>query len=582
MRTSIATVSLSGTLEEKIAACAAAGFDGVEVMDADVVSSRRTPRAIGDFIRSFGLSVELFQPIRDVEGVDAETFGRNSGRFARKVDVAAELGAPGVLLCSNVGTATVSADEPVAEQLHALGEIASRSGLFVAYEALAWGRFVNHYEHAWHLAELADHPAVGTCLDSFHILSVGDSLDAIGELPADRLLFCQVADARGLALDPLTRSRHHRLFPGQGVFDLASFVQAVEATGYDGPYSLEIFNDVFRQVDARATAVDARRSLRYLERLASVPPANLAQPSRVHSVAITSSFPPLVESLLGLTGFTRTERSAAGGTAWLQGDAEIIVAPALVGDQELPAVGGVTFRVDDASAAARAADELLAGGSHGSAPTTLRAPDQTRVQFAALDQRPVKRADASDVPPIGVTAIDHVSLTQPWDRFDESVLFYRAVAGLEPRSPVDVPDPRGLILSQALETRDGSVRLVLTVDPSGWGPGSSAVPATHVGLQVRDIFAASQLLTARGVGLVEMPDNYYQDLAARFALAQADIERLRGLRILYDEDGVGGRYWQLYTHAYGDFFFELVQREGGYSGYGESNAPVRRAAQQAG
>lgn len=578
MRTSVATVSLSGTLEEKVEACAAAGFDGIEVMDMDVVSSHLTPRAIGDFIRSFGLSVELFQPVRDVEGVEPAAFQRNMRRFERKAEVAAELGAPGLLLCSNVTTAIVSDDDVVAEQLHALGDVAARNGIFVAYEALAWGKHVSRYEHAWRLAAMADHPAVGTCLDSFHILSVGDDLGAIATLPSDRLFFCQIADARGLALDPLTRSRHHRLFPGQGVFDLVSFVHAVQRTGYRGLYSLEIFNDIFRQTDPRTTAVDGLRSLRYLQRSASVPAVSQIEATGIDAVSIASTFPPLVESLLELTGFTLRSRPAERESLWGQGDARIIVTETVRGAYDLPSISGLALRVPDAAAAMRAADDLLSNGEEGFAPT-LVAPDGTELRFVSANG-PDSRAEI-DVAPLGITCVDHVSLTQTWDRFDESVLYYRAIAGLRPLSPVDVADPRGLILSQVLENETGSIRLVLTVDPSGWHPGETAVPPTHLGLQVSDIFNAANALLARGVRLLQMPDNYYEDLSARFEIRPAEIDRLRRHHILYDEDTAGGRYWQVFTRAHGDFFLELVQRDGGYQGYGASNSPVRRATQQA-
>ena len=40
-------------------------------------------------------------------------------------------------------------------------------------------------------------------------------------------------------MDVLQWSRHHRLFPGLGSFDLAGFVGHVLTTGYDGPLSVE-------------------------------------------------------------------------------------------------------------------------------------------------------------------------------------------------------------------------------------------------------------------------------------------------------------------------------------------------------
>ena len=49
--------------------------------------------------------------------------------------------------------------------------------------------------------------------------------------------------------------------PGEGAWDLGDFVGRVAATGYAGPYSLEVFNDTFRQTDTRRTAAHAHRSL---------------------------------------------------------------------------------------------------------------------------------------------------------------------------------------------------------------------------------------------------------------------------------------------------------------------------------
>ena len=66
-------------------------------------------------------------------------------------------------------------------------------------------------------------------------------------------------------MDVLQWARHFRYFPGQGQFDLVDFFEQVLRAGYTGPLSLEIFNDVFRETPNRRTAVDAMRSLLYLE-----------------------------------------------------------------------------------------------------------------------------------------------------------------------------------------------------------------------------------------------------------------------------------------------------------------------------
>jgi 4-hydroxyphenylpyruvate dioxygenase len=65
MRTSIATVCLSGTLEEKMHAAAAAGFDGIEVFEQDLVVSPSSPEQIRELAGQLGLSLDLYQPFRD-------------------------------------------------------------------------------------------------------------------------------------------------------------------------------------------------------------------------------------------------------------------------------------------------------------------------------------------------------------------------------------------------------------------------------------------------------------------------------------------------------------------------------------
>ena len=82
-----------------------------------------------------------------------------------------------------------------------------------------------------------------------------------------------------------------------------------------------------------------------------------------------------------------------------------------------------------------------------------------------------------------------------------------------------------------------------------------------------------------GAPTLPIPANYYDDAAARFSLADSVIEGLEPLGLLYDEDGQGV-FRHAYTETFQDrFFFEVVERRGGYAGFGAPNAAVRMAAQ---
>ena len=265
MRTGIATVCLSGTLREKMQACAIAGFDGIEIFEQDLVTSPLSPEDVRKLAADLGLTLDLYQPFRDFDSVPEDLLAANLRRAEAKFRLMSRLGMDTMLLCSNVGTATIDDDELRAAQLSRLADLAGDHGVKVAYEALAWGKYVNDYEHAHRLVEMVDHPNLGTCLDSFHILSRDWDTAPIEAFNPEKIFFVQVADAPKLSMDVLSWSRHYRVFPGEGQFELAKFMGHVVRAGYTGPVSLEVFNDVFRQSDVERTAVDAMRSLIWLE-----------------------------------------------------------------------------------------------------------------------------------------------------------------------------------------------------------------------------------------------------------------------------------------------------------------------------
>ena len=589
MRTSIATVSLSGSLTGKLDAAARAGFDGVEIFENDLLASPLTPEDIRARCADLGLRIDLYQPMRDIEAVPEPEFARNLRRARHKFELMRRLGADTVLVCSSVSPQAVDDDALAAEQLSRLADLAGESGIRVAYEALAWGRHVSTYDHAWRIVETAGHPALGTCLDSFHILSRGSDPQGIAHIPGEKIFFLQLADAPLLAMDVLQWSRHYRCFPGQGGFDVAGLVRQVLATGYDGPLSLEVFNDVFRQADAGPTAVDARRSLLVLQE--AVGKAPLPDPVVPTGVAfaelVTPDADPLA-ALLGALGFARTARHRGKPVAlWEQGEVRILVNTGTAVRRDGTRLAAIGLESPDPAGAARRAEALLAPvlprrRAPEDAPLdAVAAPDGTELFFCATGrpELPDWRADFENtgVPPAqaDIRGVDHLALTQPWHHFDEAALFHRGVLGLHAQESVDVADPYGLMRSRAVTTPDGSVRIALTV---GAAPTDDTVHAQHIALATDDVVAAARRFREAGGSLLPVPANYHDDLAARFEFAEGELETYRDLGILYDRDD-RGVFRHCYTRTVGRVFFELVQRDGGYRGYGAANAPVRLAAQ---
>lgn len=618
MRTGIATVCLSGTLKEKMQACAIAGFDGIEIFEQDLVTSPLSPEDVRTMAADLGLGLDLYQPFRDFDGVTPDLLKANLRRAEAKFRLMSRLGMDTILVCSNVATATIDDDGLRAEQLSELAGLAADHGVKVAYEALAWGKYVNDYEHAYRLVEMVDHPNFGTCLDSFHILSRDWDTAPIEKINADKIFFVQVADAPKLSMDVLSWSRHYRVFPGEGQFELAKFMGHVVRAGYTGPVSLEVFNDVFRQSDVERTAVDAMRSLIWLEEQSAkwlagnvsegaagtVAPARrrypmelatlpkVSEPAGFNFAEVKADDTAQLEKLLGQLGFAFEGRHRTKDVQlWTMGQARVIINEQAATRAE-PAIAALGFDVDSPVIASARAQQLKA-------PVVARkvqadeevfqgisAPDSTEIflcqgspdgtaawthEFGEGLEHPRQSQNA---------VIDHVNLAQPWQHFDEAVLFYTSALALEPQPFAEVPSPSGLVRSQVMQTSDGAVRLVLNLAPVQQSPAQQAHKTyqEHIAFAVDDLVSTARSARDRGLEFLQIPANYYEDLDARFDLEPGFLATLQELNLLYDRDA-SGEFLHFYTATVGSVFFEMVERRGTYDGYGAPNAPVRHAVQ---
>ncbi len=622
LRTAIATVCISGTLEDKLAAASAAGFDGVEIFEPDFVVSASSAADVRRRCADLGLSIDLYQPFRDLDSTDPQQYELNLRRADRKFDVMEALGTDLILVCSAVSPTAVDDNAVIAEQLHRLAERAAERGMRISYEALAWGTKVNTYDRSWDIVRAADHPALGVCLDSFHILSRGSDPAGIEQIPGEKIFFLQLADAPFMNMDILQWSRHYRLFPGQGTFDLAAFLGHVLAAGYTGPLSLEVFNDVFRQSDPGRSAVDAHRSLLALyestvgslplDRAGAVSSGGPATGSERQvprapelggfafaELAVDDESGPAVAATLASLGFAhRGQHRTKPVQLWSQGDARVLL-NAAGGMDEHPtgaAVAAIGFETPDPSSAAVRAQGMLAPllprrrGAGEADLSAVAAPDETAVFFCRTGAADSSSwiGDFDPVPDSGSGAgaaesavrIDHIALTQPYDRFDEASLFFRTVLGLPTRHTSEIAAPFGLVRNRTAANADGSVRINMTVSVlrrgGRWKPG--VTDPQHVAFATDDIVGAARAALAAGAPILPVPANYYDDLDARLAPPAEQLATMRELNLLYDRNS-DGEFWHFYTAVLGGrVFFEMVQRVGGYDGYGELNSPVRMAA----
>ncbi|MDI6025124.1 TIM barrel protein [Corticibacterium sp. UT-5YL-CI-8] len=619
MKTSIATVSISGDLAEKLTAIAAAGFDGVEIFENDLLAFDASPRDVGSMVRDAGLELTLFQPFRDFEGMPEPQRSRTFDRAERKFDLMGELGADLILVCSNTSTVSLGGIDRAAADLRELGERAAKRGVRVGYEALAWGRHINDHRDAWEIVRRADHANIGLILDSFHSLARKIDSNSIRSIPSDKIFLVQLADAPLIDMDLLYWSRHFRNMPGEGDLPVKDFMRAIAATGYNGYLSLEIFNDQFRGGSARSIAVDGHRSLVYLmDQVRREEPATAldvpAMPDRIaaHGVEFVE-FVANDEEAGALAAFFRSIGFRKAGqhvskqvTLYRQGGINLLINTEREGFAHSSylvhgtSVCAIALKVEDAAATVERARALGAEIFHQQVgPGELTIPAIRGVGGGIIyfvDQGPELRKiwendfelveDANPPGHAGLAEIDHVGQTMVYDEMLTWLLFYTSIFRTKKSPMVDIIDPSGVVRSQVIENDDGSLRLTLNGAENRrtlaghFITESFGSSVQHLAFSTDDIFAAAAALRANGFEPLQISHNYYDDVEARFGLDPELADRLRAENILYDADAQG-EYFQLYSPTHNEgFFFEIVQRRGSYNGYGGPNAPFRIAAQK--
>ena len=616
MKTSIATVTLSGSLTEKLDAIAKAGFQGVEIFESDLLVSDESPRQIGEMARDRGLEITLFQPFRDFEGMPEPLRTRTFDRAERKFDLMQELGVNLVLVCSNVSPASLGGLDRAAADFHDLGERAAARGLRVGYEALAWGRHIHDHRDAWEIVRRAGHPAVGLVLDSFHTLARHIEVNSIRSIPKEKIFAVQLADAPLIDMDLLQWSRHYRNMPGEGDLPVLDFVRAVAATGYDGYLSLEIFNDQFRGGSPFSIAADGHRSLLYLgdqvkrvEPESALPVPSLPARSRVEGIAfiefaLDEPDAAAFEAMLTVLGFTRAARHKSKKvTLYRQDDIRLVInteAQGFASDAYVlhgPSACAIGLLVDNAEAAhARAVGLGAKPFFQTSAPEGIVMPavhgvggglvyfldrksqlaDIWDIEFEPLD-------DTSQAVTAGLRTVDHLAQTVGYDEMLTWVLFYTSIFEAEKTPTVDIIDPGGLVRSRAVENISGALRITLNGAENRRTLAGHFMAETfgagvqHIAFTTDDIFSTAAALRDNNFRPLAISPNYYGDIEARFGLAPELTERLKAENILYDRDE-HGEFFQLYSPTCFDgFFFEVVERRN-YTGYGAANAIFRIAA----
>jgi len=264
------TITLAGPLEAKLDAMQDAGFSQVMLKANDLVGHPQGWKAAVRAVRASGLRGTGFQVLRDFEGLSGHLHRYKVDIAKTMLEMCAALGCDVLLACSSTSTHASTDLDAIARDLRKLAMLAVPYGIRIAYEGLSWGRTVNEFTTAWDVVCRADSPNLGVGLDSFHILAAKTPLDAIAELDPAKIFLVQLSDFMWQETrtfeERMATARTFRVFPGEGVHtsQLVEIMAGLDALGYAGDYSFEVFNEDYVQMPLGMVAQRARRSALWL------------------------------------------------------------------------------------------------------------------------------------------------------------------------------------------------------------------------------------------------------------------------------------------------------------------------------
>ena len=613
----IATTSIPGDLLAKLETIAAAGFSGIELYEPDLTGFSGTVEQVAQKAAELGLTIEVFQLFQDFEGLAGRERKAAFARLDQKLQLVRALSAKTLLIGTSTRKDAATDLDSIVADFSRLADRVADNGCRAALLALPWAAHLRKELDASRIVEAVDKPQFGLALNSFFSLADGSQAARLRDMAGQRIFHVQLVDAPTFASGISGLNSQPNLLPGQGNLNLSSFVKILSRAGYSGPWSIA---GIRGSADSgfENHALDGYRALvSLLDDVARTEPTLSSPlpglPERVYPTGIefiefavdAASRTALTSILQGMSFRMERRHVSKSVELWRQGAINIVVnseadgyaADAFV--EHGPCVCDMGLRVKDAGQTVARATKL--GAPEFSQPVgsgeldipAIKGIGGSVVHF--IDEKsdlhrvwdiefdPVPKTEAS--PPAGLRRVDHVAQTMRYQDMQSWLTYYSSTFQLEKAAIVDVADPSGVTLSQALSSPEGEVRLNLNGAgerrtfagaflADGFGAG-----VQHIAFETDDICETSAQLASSKFLRLEISGNYYDDLKVRFGLSDDRVAALRDGHILYDNDGKS-EYFQIYgLPLFNGFFFEIVQRKGGYQGYGARNAPIRLAAQ---
>jgi sugar phosphate isomerase/epimerase len=248
------------SFEERCAAAANAGFDGIGLVAADYMAMSNRGYSDDDIAAvptSYDLRVVELEFVAGWSSDDEQS--REQARRAERelYEVADVIGGVNLNVGCSEPLGALPPIERVAERFAALCDRARVHGLRVALEFMPWTAIADATT-AWEVVRLANRDNGGILLDTWHYFRGAADAAQLRAIPPRRIFSLQINDgARELAGTLREDTSRRRRLPGEGDFDLTGLLRLLEEMGVDCPFAVEVMSE---ELAALPLAEAARRA----------------------------------------------------------------------------------------------------------------------------------------------------------------------------------------------------------------------------------------------------------------------------------------------------------------------------------
>jgi len=251
--------------EEQLRVSSQAGFQAVGIREVNLInylSSGKTLKDAGMLLDQYGLKSIEYNYFSNWIFADSEERTKMTGRFDFFCQSAVMTGENQVLVApvSYENKNDLKDNAAAVRNLKEIGNIARSYNTRVAVEFLPWTQ-IDSIESAWDIVHEVDMENVGIVLDTFHYFEGRSTVEGLHLVPVDKIFICHIDDMDTVEGDLLTRTREHRVLPGEGKYHFDEVLSYLEGHNYGGYYSLEILNKDYYKKDPLELALSAKRSM---------------------------------------------------------------------------------------------------------------------------------------------------------------------------------------------------------------------------------------------------------------------------------------------------------------------------------